>query len=252
MVDVGMNRVSDPALARELLPTRAAGRVRRARLRARRGRARPRGDAGGRGAHAGPGWRRAADHRDADGEHGPGRLGSRLRRALLRVGLTGGIASGKTRVLQRLAARGCATLDLDQAARDVVAPGSAALAEIEAAFGPSVLRNGALDRAALGALVFEDAAARVRLNAIVHPRVLRAGGGAGLARSRRAPCVVTDAALLVETGAHLRFDRLVVVHCEPELQLARLLARDGLAERRRGRGSRPRCPSPRSGGSGTS
>ncbi len=148
---------------------------------------------------------------------------------MLRIGLTGGIASGKTRVLQRLAARGCATLDLDRAARDVVAPGSPALAEIEAAFGPDVLRRGALDRVALGAQVFEDAVARERLNAIVHPRVWAVEARWARAQPRDA-VRVTDAALLVETGAHLRFDRLVVAHCRPELQLARLRARDGLSE----------------------
>jgi dephospho-CoA kinase len=132
-------------------------------------------------------------------------------------------------VLQRLAARGCATLDLDQAARDVVAPGSPALAEIEAAFGPRVLRRGVLDRAALAALVFEDAVARERLNAIVHPRVFALEARWTAAQPRDA-LRVTDAALLVETGAHLRFDRLVVVHCAPALQLARLRARDGLSE----------------------
>jgi dephospho-CoA kinase len=149
---------------------------------------------------------------------------------LLRVGLTGGIASGKTQVRERLAARGCRTLDLDQAARDAVAPGSEALAEIVAAFGERVLKNGVLDRAALGALVFADAEARVRLNAIVHPRVreLERRWAAG---QPKGAVLVTDAALLVETGAHLRFDRLVVVHCEPAVQLARLRARDGLDER---------------------
>jgi dephospho-CoA kinase len=118
-------------------------------------------------------------------------------------------------------------------ARDATAPGSPALGEIERAFGAGVLGpDGALDRAALAALVFGDAAARARLNAIVHPRVRAAE--AGWARSLDDPpgtVRVTDAALLVEAGAHLRFDRLVVVHCDPALQLARLRARDGLDER---------------------
>ena len=91
--------------------------------------------------------------------------------------------------------------------------------------------DGSLDRAALAAVVFADAAARARLNAIVHPRVRaeearRAGDLAG----RGAAVLVTDAALLVEAGAHLRFDRLVVVHCDPGQQLERLRARDGLDE----------------------
>lgn len=152
---------------------------------------------------------------------------------MLRVGLTGGIACGKTHVLRRLAARGCRTLDLDLAARAVVAPGSPALAEIEAAFGDGVLQVGGwLDRAALASLVFADPKARARLNGIVHPRVRAIEASWAAAEPERADGVlVTDAALLVEAGAHLRFDRLVVVHCDPGLQLARLRARDGLDEK---------------------
>ena len=151
---------------------------------------------------------------------------------MLRVGLTGGIACGKSHVLRRLAARGFPTLDLDQASRDVVAPGEPALAAIAEAFGRRVLGpNGALDRAALGAIVFADAGARARLNAIVHPRVRAAEAAWAAARAAAGASVaVTDAALIVETGAHLRFDRVVVVHCDPVEQLARLRARDGLDE----------------------
>ena len=148
------------------------------------------------------------------------------------MGLTGGIACGKSHVLRRLAGHGFQTLDLDAVARDVTVPGSPALREIAGAFGAGVLGpDGSLDRAALAALVFADAAARARLNAIVHPRVRaeearRATDVAG----RGAALLVTDAALLVEAGAHLRFDRLVVVHCDPGQQLERLRARDGLDE----------------------
>jgi dephospho-CoA kinase len=151
---------------------------------------------------------------------------------VLRVGLTGGIACGKSHVLRRLAAAGLPTLDLDQVSRDVVAPGRPALAEIAAAFGPRVLGpRGALDRAALGAVVFADAGARARLNAIVHPRVRAAESEWASSRAAEGePVVVTDAALIVEAGAHLRFDRIVVVHCDPAQQLARLRERDGLDE----------------------
>ena len=151
---------------------------------------------------------------------------------MLRVGLTGGIGCGKSHVLRRLAARGFATLDLDVTAREITAPGSPALAEIAAEFGTGVLGpGGALDRPALAKVVFADAAARARLNAIVHPRVRAAEArwAEGFA-GREGAVLVTDAALLVEAGAHLRFDRLVVVHCEPGAQLARLRARDGLDE----------------------
>lgn len=151
---------------------------------------------------------------------------------MLRVGLTGGIACGKSRVLRRLAARGLRTLDLDAVSREVTAPGSAALVEIREAFGERVLRpDGELDRAALGAIVFSDASARARLDAIVHPRVRAAEVQWAREHAGDPEAVlVTDAALLVEAGAHLRFDRLVVVHCDPAEQLARLRARDGLDE----------------------
>jgi dephospho-CoA kinase len=151
---------------------------------------------------------------------------------LLRVGLTGGIACGKSHVLRRLASHGLQTLDLDAVARDVTVPGSPALQEISGAFGAGVLGpDGSLDRAALAAQVFADAAARARLNAIVHPRVrAEEARRAEDVASRGAALLVTDAALLVEAGAHLRFDRLVVVHCDPGQQLERLRARDGLDE----------------------
>jgi dephospho-CoA kinase len=149
---------------------------------------------------------------------------------VLRVGLTGGIASGKSRVVHRLAARGAATLDLDAVAREVTAPGSPALAEIAAAFGRGVLdAQGALDRAAMAALVFADAGARERLNRIVHPRVRAAESRWAAARSGPEDALlVTDGALLIEAGLHLRFDRLVVVHCAEALQVERLRLRDGL------------------------
>jgi len=137
------------------------------------------------------------------------------------VGLTGGIACGKSHVLGRLAGHGLHTLDLDAVARDVTAPGSPALQEISGAFGDGVLGpDGSMDRAALAAVVFADASARARLNAIVHPRVRaeEARRAAELA-GRGAAVMVTDAALLVEAGVHLRFDRLVVVHCELGQQL---------------------------------
>jgi dephospho-CoA kinase len=151
---------------------------------------------------------------------------------VLRVGLTGGIGCGKSHVRRRLAARGFATLDLDATAREVTAPTRPALAEIAAEFGPRVLApDGSLDRPALAAIVFADAAARARLNGIVHPRVRAAEARWAQAHAgRRDAVLVTDAALLVEGGAHLRFDRLVVVHCDPRRQLARLRARDGLDE----------------------
>jgi dephospho-CoA kinase len=151
---------------------------------------------------------------------------------VLRVALTGGIACGKSRVLRRLAAAGFDVLDLDAVAREVTAPGGAAYEEVVRAFGPGILaKDGAVDRKALAAIVFADASARARLNAIVHPRIREEEARRLAERAGEPEAVsVTDAALLVETGQHLRFDRLVVVHCAPAEQLRRLMARDGIDE----------------------
>jgi dephospho-CoA kinase len=151
---------------------------------------------------------------------------------VLRVGLTGGIACGKTRVRRRLEERGLRTLDLDDVARAVSAPAGAAHAGIVAAFGPGILLpDGTLDRKKLGAIVFADAEARARLNAIVHPLIREEEARwADSFAGEEGAVLVTDAALLVETGQHLRFDRLVVVHCDPAEQVRRLVARDGIAE----------------------
>jgi len=147
-----------------------------------------------------------------------------------RIGLTGGIASGKSQVLRRLAQAGLPTLDLDVVAHEAMAPGGAAYSDVVAAFGRGILdAAGVIDRKALGALVFRDEGARGRLNAIVHPRVWTAEERWADRWSREyASGVVTDAALLVESGLHLRFDRLVVVHCPLEVQLQRLMSRDGI------------------------
>jgi dephospho-CoA kinase len=151
---------------------------------------------------------------------------------MLRVGLTGGIACGKSRVLARLAGHGIAALDLDAVAHDVIAPGRPAHAEIVRRFGPRIVaRDGSIDREALGRIVFADAEARLHLNAIVHPRVREEEARLAAGEERRGtPVLVTDAALLVESGGHLRFDRLVVVYCAPETQLRRLMERDDIDE----------------------
>jgi dephospho-CoA kinase len=150
----------------------------------------------------------------------------------LRIGLTGGIACGKSEVRARLARAGLHTLDLDEVAHEVMAPGGSAYADVVAAFGPQMLdAGGAIDRKALGAVVFRDEGARQRLNRIVHPRVWAEETRFAARWSHdRDAVVVTDAALLVESGLHLRFDRLVVVHCPPDVQIRRLMARDGIDE----------------------
>ncbi|HEY3119320.1 MAG TPA: dephospho-CoA kinase [Vicinamibacteria bacterium] len=147
----------------------------------------------------------------------------------LRVGLTGGIATGKSYALRRLAAAGFHTIDLDRIAHEVVRRGGPGYEAVIEAFGRRVLgAEGEIDRKALGAIVFADEAARERLNAIVHPLVREEEARRLLAAGTPALVSITDAALLVEAGVHLRFDRLVVSHCPPEQQLERLRRRDGL------------------------
>jgi len=143
------------------------------------------------------------------------------------VGLTGGIASGKSTVAKMLAARGIPIVDADQLAREVVAPGTPGLRAIVDTFGPEYLDGDSLDRKKLGALVFEDAEARQKLNAITHPRIAQAGmQKIASLQSHTAPYLCYEAALLVENGLHRAFAALVVVAVARETQLARLMARD--------------------------
>ncbi len=148
----------------------------------------------------------------------------------MQLGLTGGIASGKSAVAELLAAHGAVIIDSDVLAREVVAPGTPGLAAVVERFGPGVLRpDGVLDRAALGAVVFADPAARRDLEAIIHPTV-RARAAELAAAAPRDAVVVQMIPLLVETGQQDRFDLVVVVDVEPEVQLARIRQRDGLDE----------------------
>jgi dephospho-CoA kinase len=156
-----------------------------------------------------------------------------------RIGLTGGIASGKSVVAGRLAEHGAAVIDHDVLARDAVRPGSAGLDAVVDAFGAGVLTaDGALDRAALGAVVFADAGQRERLNGILHPEIRRlaAEREAAVAASRAGAVVVHDIPLLVETGQAEAFHLLVVVRAPAELRVRRLVEERGLsrqdAERR--------------------
>jgi len=150
---------------------------------------------------------------------------------MLRVGLTGGIATGKSYVGKVLQELGCELIDADRVAHAVIEPGQPAYDELIVEFGPTILdAEGRIDRARLGAIVFADAARRARLNAIVHPRVYETQAAwlsEVAARDPRAIAVI-DAALMIETGSYRRFDQLIVVHCRPELQLARLQERNGL------------------------
>jgi dephospho-CoA kinase len=151
--------------------------------------------------------------------------------SMLRAGLTGSIAVGKSFVSSVLAGLGCHLLDADQTAREVVAPGSFGLRTIVEVFGGEVLRpDGTLDRAKLGAIVFSDETKRAHLNSILHPLIIEAQDDWLRSCEARDPrgVGIVDAALMIETGSYKRFDKLIVVHCRPELQLERLMKRDGL------------------------
>ena len=148
------------------------------------------------------------------------------------VGLTGGIACGKSTVAALLRARGVPVLDADQASRAVTAPGSPALAEIAARFGQDLIGpDGVLDRKALGARIVGDPEGRRDLEAITHPRIYAAleAGIAALAAAGHAIAVI-EAALMVETGSYRRYDALLVVRASPEVQVLRLCSREGMAE----------------------
>ena len=148
------------------------------------------------------------------------------------IGLTGGIGTGKSTVARMLVERGAALIDADLLAREVVEPGTPALAEIAAEFGPAVLHpDGSLDREALGAVVFADEARRLRLNAITHPRVaalMQQRVAAALASD--VPLVVVDVPLLFEGDRQGLFEGVMLVWTPPEVQLARLVERNGWSE----------------------
>lgn len=148
------------------------------------------------------------------------------------VGLTGGIACGKTTVAAMFGELGIPIIDADDLSREVVEPGTPGLARIVETFGSDVLDgDGRLDRKRVADIVFEDEAARQQLNAILHP-LIGAAGAQHIAslQSHAAPYIVYEAALLVETGSYKAFTALVVVSAPPEAQKARLLARDGLTD----------------------
>jgi dephospho-CoA kinase len=150
---------------------------------------------------------------------------------MLRVGLTGGIATGKSYCLARFAALNVPVVDADLLARDAVAPGSRALADVATRFGASILLpDGSLDRAALGRIVFTDRAARTDLEAIVHPEVYRRIGEWFATRPPATRLAIADIPLLFETGHNPDFDRVIVAACDPQQQLRRLMQRDHLNE----------------------
>ncbi len=146
---------------------------------------------------------------------------------MYRVGLTGGIASGKTMVANIFAELGAGVVDTDQVARDVVAPGQPGLDAVRSEFGAAVIRaSGELDRRALREVVFADPAARQTLESLLHP-LIRARTLEAL-EQMKAPYAVAVVPLLVETGFGKLVDRVAVVDCPREIQLRRLMDRDGI------------------------
>jgi dephospho-CoA kinase len=152
---------------------------------------------------------------------------------LLRVGLTGGIGSGKSEVARRLAEHGAVLIDADVAARKVVEPGSPGLAQVAEAFGDEVVRpDGSLNRERLGEIVFGDPGLRAKLNAIVHPlvRAWMQEAERAAVRANGDAVVVHDVPLLAESRGTAGFDAVIVVDVPPDLQIERLVSQRGMPE----------------------
>lgn len=152
---------------------------------------------------------------------------------MLKVGLTGSIAVGKSYVLEIFRHLGAATLDADLTAREVVAAGTAGWRLIVERFGSNILLpNNEIDRARLGAIVFADEEKRQLLNSIVHPLVIETQNDWLRAREaeNRGGMAIIDAALMIESGGWRRFDKIIVVWCAAEIQLQRLMTRSDLSE----------------------
>jgi dephospho-CoA kinase len=151
---------------------------------------------------------------------------------MLRVGLTGSIGVGKSFVASVFEELGCHVVDADQTAREVVMPGTAGLKALIEAFGEEVLNpDGTLNRKQLGAVVFADESQRQRLNHILHPFIIARQDEILSEWEKEDPDAIgiVDAALMIESGGYRRFDKLIVVHCRPEVQLERLMLRDQLS-----------------------
>ena len=151
---------------------------------------------------------------------------------MLRVGLTGSIAVGKSFVSSVFAELGCRVLDADETAREVVAPGSPALRDLVTKFGPEILASdGLLDRAKMGSIVFADTDKRAALNSILHPYIIAQQDERLREWEALDPkgIAIVDAALMIESGGYQRFDKLIVVHCRAEVQLERLMTRNKLS-----------------------
>ena len=151
---------------------------------------------------------------------------------MLRIGLTGSIAVGKSFVLGVLRELGARTIDADQVARECVEPGTPGLAAIVSEFGDGVLNpDRSLDRAKLGEMVFGDEAKREKLNSILHPFIIARQDELMRQWEAETPdaIAVIDAALMIESGGYKRFHKLIVVHCQPEIQIQRLMKRNNFS-----------------------
>lgn len=151
---------------------------------------------------------------------------------MLKVGLTGSIAVGKSFVLGVLRELGARTIDADHIARESVELGTPGLAAVVREFGEDLLNtDGTLDRAKLGAIVFADEAKREKLNSILHPFIIARQDEIMRQWESETPnaIAIIDAALMIESGGYKRFDKLIVVHCQPEIQIQRLMKRNKLS-----------------------
>lgn len=152
---------------------------------------------------------------------------------MLKVGLTGSIAVGKTFVCGVFRELGCHVLDADLVARDVVGEGTRGLGSVVREFGPEILTPaGGLDRVKMASIVFASEEKRLLLNSIIHPLVFESQNAWLAEREAEDPdgIAIVDAALMIESGGYKRFDQLIVVWCEPEIQLQRLIERNSLPE----------------------
>jgi len=148
-----------------------------------------------------------------------------------RIGLTGGIATGKSYVANKIKDAGVPMVDADVLSREVVAPGTPGLAAVRRRFGPdAVRRDGTMDRVRIAQIVFKDKRARLDLEAIIHPAVQKAIDEFFATLPKRTPFAVADIPLLFETGRENQFNAVVVVACPRELQLQRLMERNKLSK----------------------
>jgi len=152
---------------------------------------------------------------------------------MLKVGLTGGIATGKTTVGQMFVDLGCHLIDSDEITHELFEPGQEVHSAVIQAFGPSIVAtNGGIDRKILGEIVFKDAAARAKLNSLVHPAIIRRQQEFLTEVARKDPQGIgmVSAALMVEIGTYKNYEKVIVLSCPPEIQKARLKSRSGLSD----------------------